>query len=211
MANAGLKSSVGFQLAPGESNVVGETFMPSLLVPYLKGRMMCSDTRFVYQVPNTFLGIIPVGNNKNTVPIKSIAAVNTNTTVKPLRALIGLILLIIAFTSIGSGDVGKAFLMALLGVIFLAVAFPATLTIVNHAGGQSSLTVAAIEKKKLDAFNNELQNRVFANVEQIHHDEAQSMRQMQAQLQMMQLQNAQMQQQYNAAQQAGQPQPPVQQ
>ena len=182
--------ATSFTLAPGESNVSGVKVSPSLLTPYLKGELMCSSTRLVYKVPNTLLGLIPLGAEENTIPLKSIASVNTSTKLKPARLLIGLIFLICGLSSITS-SLPAAVILFLIAAILLAMSFPASLNVVNHAGGITSVTVSVLEKGTLQKFAKGLQNRVFADLEATRHDEAMSARLMQTQLQQMQLQQMQ--------------------
>lgn len=182
--------ATSFTLAPGESNVSGVKVSPSLLTPYLKGELMCYSTRLVYKVPNTLLGLIPLGAEENTIPLKSIASVNTSTKLKPARLLIGLIFLICGLSSITS-SLPAAVILFLIAAILLAMSFPASLNVVNHAGGITSVTVSVLEKGTLQKFAKDLQNRVFADLEATRHDEAMSARLMQTQLQQMQLQQMQ--------------------
>ena len=179
--------ATSFMLAPGESNVSGVKVSPSLLTPYPRGELMCSSTRLVYKVPNTLLGLIPLGSEENTIPLKSIASVNTSVKLKLARLLIGLILLIVGLSSISSLPLGTVIILLIIAAILLAMSFPASLNVVNHAGGITSVTVSILEKGALQKFAKELQNRVFADLEATRHDEAMSARLMQAQLQQMQL------------------------
>lgn len=179
--------ATSFMLTPGESNVSGVKVSPSLLTPYLRSELMCSSTRLVYKVPNTLLGLIPLGSEENTIPLKSIASVNTSVKLKLARLLIGLILLIVGLSSISSLPLGTVIILLIIAAILLAMSFPASLNVVNHAGGITSVTVSILEKGALQKFAKELQNRVFADLEATRHNEAMSARLMQAQLQQMQL------------------------
>lgn len=180
-----VKNSTSFHLAPGEKDVFGESFMPSLATPYLKTQLMCSSTRFVYKAPNTLLGLIPLGAEENILPIRNIASVSTNSRFFPLRAIAGLILLISGLLSLNNILLG--IVLMLIGALMLLTSFPGQLKVTNPAGGTTSIIVSCLDKKKLAHFAQELQNRVFADQEAIRHDEAQALRMTQAQLQQMQL------------------------
>ena len=80
------------------------------------------------------------------------------------------------------------------------------LSVQNHAGGTTSLEVMIFDRAKLERFCQELQNRVFADKEQVRHDEAQNLRMQQTMLQQMQQQQMQMQNQ-QAQQNSQTPQP----
>ena len=200
------RNNTEFMLAPGEGNVYGDIFIDSLLAPYLKAQLMCSSTRFVFKDPNTLLGIIPVGTNENTMPIRNISSVSTSTTFRFGRAILGLIFLLVGLNLLGSGSLGGLFLV-LLGIVFALTCMPAVLVVQNHAGGATAIEVAIIERDKLQRFCRELQNRVFADQDAIHHQEAQNLRAQQVTLQQLSLQQQMnMQQQANVQQQLQQAQ-----
>ena len=192
-----VENSTDFSLAPGEAGVYGDRFLASVLAPYLKAQMMCSTTRFVYKCPNTLLGFIPLGYQESTVPIRNIASVSTNSKFMLGRAIFALLILILSFTAFSSG--GGAVIVGLLLLAWAAglalTAFPVALVVANPAGGATTLIVSSLEKKKLEVFRTELQNRVFADSSQIHHDEAQQLRMQQVMLQQMHLQQNMVQQQ----------------
>lgn len=200
------QNNTDFMLAPGETNVYGDSFIDSLMAPYLKAQMMCSSTRFVFKDPNTFLGAIPVGTNENTIPLRAIASVSTSTTFRFGRALLGLVCLLAGFNLLGSGAM-SGLLLVLFGVMFALTCLPAVLVVQNHAGGATAIEVAIIERQKLQRFCQELQSRVFTDQNAIHHQEAQTLRAQQVTLQQLSLQQQMnMQQQANVQQQLQQAQ-----
>lgn len=80
------------------------------------------------------------------------------------------------------------------------MAFPAEFSVTNPAGGKTSIVVSSLDKKKLEQFRTELQSRVFADNDQLRHDDAQAVRMQQLMIQQMQLQQ-QMGQNNNTPQQ----------
>lgn len=207
-SSVGSENVTNFMLAPGETSVYGQQFYVSILAPYLKGQMMCSTSRFVYKVPNTLLGIIPIGSDENTVPISSISAVSTSTRFKVGRALLTLVFAILGVTSIMRNPVGGVICL-LLAIVFGLTTFSVALVVTNHAGGAFGLEVSLLDTAKIKLFKTELQNRVFADREAVRHSEAQGVRMQSLAIQQMQL--AQMQQQSQMQQQQGQvpPIPPI--
>ena len=212
VSTVGSENVTDFMLAPGETSVYGQRFIVSLLFPFLKAEMMCSSSRFVYKVPNTLFGIIPIGSEENTFPISAISAVTTAGRFRFGRAFLALILLIFGFAFIDDYPVRGAILL-LLSVVFALTSYSTALVVTNHAGGSFGLEISFIESRKLRAFTVELQNRVFADWEATRHGEAQEIR-MQTlamqQMQLAQMQQAQMQQQLQPQQRGqfpqGQPQ-----
>lgn len=192
-----LEHSTSFQLAPGETNLFGEKVSPSLLTPYMKGELMCSSTRFVYKMPNTVLGLIPVGSDENTIPLKSISSVNVSSSFRIGRFLFGAPLAILGFLLLSDSRDAEAIVIMMgmisfiIGILLLAMCFPAQLNIVNHAGGTTSVIVSIVDKARLEGFVKQLQARVFADLEAGRHDEAMAQRLMQTQLQQMHVQQMQ--------------------
>lgn len=207
--SSSLKSekSVDFPLAPGETNVYGDRFMASVLTPYMKAQLMCSSTRFVYKAPNTLLGFIPLGFDENTVPVRNIASVSTNSRFYFGRALWAVILLILGAVCInnGGGLIVLGLLLLAFGCAQLVTAFPIELTVNDPSGGRTSIIVSSIEKKKLNKFRQALQACVFADAESQRHDEAQQLRAQQVMLQQMHMQQSMLQQQALMQQQQQQP------
>ena len=132
-SNVDSESVTDFILAPGEASVYGQKFYVSIIAPYLKGRMMCSSSRFVYKVPNILLGIIPVGTDENVVPINSISAVSTSTRFKVGHAALALILAILGATSIIKSPLAGVVCL-LLAIVFGLTMFSVALVVTNHAG-----------------------------------------------------------------------------
>lgn len=205
VSTVGSENVTDFMLAPGETSVYGQRFIVSLLFPFLKAEMMCSSSRFVYKVPNTLFGIIPIGSEENTFPISAISAVTASGRFKFGRAFLALVFLIFGFAFMDGYPVRGAILL-LLSVVFALTSYSTALVVTNHAGGSFGLEISFIESRKLRAFTVELQNRVFADWEATRHGEAQEIR-MQTlamqQMQLAQMQQAQMQQQLQP-QQGGQ-------
>ena len=209
-SSVGTENVTDFMLAPGETSVYGQQFLVSLVAPYLKGQMMCSSSRFVYKVPNTLLGIIPVGTDENTVPVNSISAVSTSTRFKVGRAILAVIFLIAGLAYIGSSPLGGIILVAL-GIVFGLTALSSALVVTNHAGGSFGIEVSLIDNAKLNTFKTELQNRVFADREAMRHGEAQDLRMQSLAMQQMQLAQMQQAQLQQGMQQQAMQQPQVQQ
>lgn len=47
-----------FTYAPGEKNIVGDRFSPSVIIFWLKTSIAASSTRVQYKAPNTLFGLI---------------------------------------------------------------------------------------------------------------------------------------------------------
>ena len=68
-----------FTYATGETDVIGDRFSPSVVLFWLKTSVAASNMRVMYKSPNTLLGVIPLGSSTQTIPLRNIASVDTNT------------------------------------------------------------------------------------------------------------------------------------
>lgn len=187
-----------FTYAPGEQNIVGDRFSPNILLFWLKTSVAASNTRVQYRSPNTILGIIPLGEESQTIPLRNIAAVDTSTKFNMGNFVIGLILAIAGLSTFGSNFI-VGLILLLLGLVNLANIMTATLNFVNQAGGKNTIKVSILEKAKLQKLAQDIQGLVFADVEGIRHQESMNIQQQQFAVQ---AQQALLQQQMLAAQQA---------
>lgn len=191
---------MSLNFAPGETNTHVDQFSPSVLLFWLKAEMGVSSTRLVHKVPNTILGVIPLGAADQTTPLSNIASVGVNTSFSVGRLIGGLFLLLLGLGMIAQSAAGLLFL--LFGLSLLANAMSAQFDIVNNGGGSSSLRVSILEKAKLEQFREEVNQRLFSDQARLRHDESMDVQRQQLQAQLF---NNQMQQ---AAQQDGQQTPP---
>ena len=155
-----------FTYATGETDVIGDRFSPSVVLFWLKTSVAASNMRVMYKSPNTLLGVIPLGSSTQTIPLRSIASVDTN------------IFLIAGLACMkDSALVGILFL--LLAAANLANTMSAQLDFVNQAGGRNSVKVSVLEKDKLMQLAQNIQRLVFADVEGQRHQESMDMAQKQ--------------------------------
>lgn len=72
-----------FTYATGEPGIVGDRFSPSVVLFWLRTSVAASSMRVIYKSPNTLLGVIPLGSSTQTIPLRNIASVDTNTKFNP--------------------------------------------------------------------------------------------------------------------------------
>src|SRR5690625_1479253 len=90
-------------------------FSISLLLFWLK-RKVEVDSRFVkINIPNTILGVVPLGSDQQNIPLKNISSATISSRFYFLRIIIGVIIMLL-----GLGSMGDSFL---LGLIFLIIGF----------------------------------------------------------------------------------------
>ena len=78
-----------FTYATGETGIVGDRFSPSVVLFWLRTSVAASSMRVIYKSPNTLLGVIPLGSSTQTIPLRNIASVDTNTKVQPRIVRLG--------------------------------------------------------------------------------------------------------------------------
>lgn len=64
------QTMIEFTYAPGEKNIVGDRFSPSVIIFWLKTSIAASSTRVQYKAPNTLFGLIPLGASTKTIPLR---------------------------------------------------------------------------------------------------------------------------------------------
>ncbi len=163
-----------FTFAPGERNVVGDRFSPSVVIFWLKTSIAASSTRIQYKAPNTLFGLIPLGASTKTIPLRNVASVDTDTKFNVGSLVWGLVFLLVGLSSFGS-SVFVALLFLLLAAANLANVMSASLVFRDPSGGANAITVSVLEKDRLMGLAQEIQTLVFADDDQLRHEESMRM------------------------------------
>ena len=163
-----------FTYAPGEKNIVGDRFSPSVIIFWLKTSIAASSTRVQYRAPNTLFGLITRGTSTKTIPLRNIASVDTNTKFNLGSLVWGLFFLFVGFGLFDSNALA-AIVCLLIAVANFANVMSATLTFRDPSGGANDITVSILEKDKLMSLAQEIQSRVFADADQLRHEESMRM------------------------------------
>lgn len=163
-----------FTYAPGEKNIVGDRFSPSVIIFWLKTSIAASSTRVQYKAPNTLFGLIPLGASTKTIPLRNIASVDTNTKFNLGSLVWGLFFLFVGFGMFDSNALA-AIVCLLVAVANFANVMSATLTFHDPSGGANAITVSILEKDRLMSLAQEIQTRVFTDADQLRHEESMHM------------------------------------
>ena len=167
-----------FTFAPGEKNIIGDRFSPSVIIFWLKTSIAASSTRIQYTTPNTLFGLIPLGVDTKTIPLRNVASVDTSTKFNLGSLVWGVVFLLIGLGCPDS-SVAVALVLILVAAANLANTMSAQLDFVNQAGGRNSVKVSILEKDKLMQLAQNIQRLVFADVEGQRHQESMDMAQKQ--------------------------------
>ena len=163
-----------FTYAPGEKNIVGDRFSPSVIIFWLKTSIAASSTRVQYKAPNTLFGLIPLGASTKTIPLRNIASVDTNTKFNFGSLVWGVVFLLIGLGCLDS-SVAVALVLILVAAANLANTMSASLVFHDPSGGANTITVSILEKDKLMKLAQEIQARVFTDADQLRHEESMHM------------------------------------
>lgn len=129
-------------------------FSTSLLLFWIKGKVEV-DNRFVKtNLANTFLGVFPAGTDQQSIPLKNIsgAMLATKYFVRPF--LIGLILLLIGFNTLGDSFL-LGLILLILGIGIASNGIKTILTI-EKSGTPYLISVPFFEKQKIQLINSSI-------------------------------------------------------
>lgn len=163
-----------FTFAPGEKNIIGDCFSPSVIIFWLKTSIAASSTRVQYRAPNTLFGLIPLGADTKTIPLRNVASVDTSTKFNLGSLVWGVVFLLIGLGCLDS-SVAVALVLILVAAANLANTMSASLVFHDPSGGANTITVSILEKDKLMSLAQEIQSRVFADADQLRHEESMRM------------------------------------
>ncbi|KXS23328.1 MAG: hypothetical protein AYW82_03830 [Bifidobacterium dentium] len=163
-----------FTFAPGEKNIVGDRFSPSVIIFWLKTSIAASSTRIQYKAPNTLFGLIPLGASTKTIPLRNVASVDTNTKFNLGSLVWGLLFLFVGFGMFDSNAMA-AIILLLIAAANLANVMSASLVFRDPSGGANAITVSVLEKDRLMGLAQEIQVLVFADADQLRHEESMHM------------------------------------
>ena len=146
---------------PAESAASGTVVVevrPNLALFWLRTKLEVNAKGISGSVPNTILGIIPVGKKDISFPTRQISGVQVNTKFSVFALLAGILFASMIF----SGSAGGAVIGVLFGVLFLGNAYTTQLVILNTGNGQETVKATWLDKAVLEGY--------AAKVRQIIHD-----------------------------------------
>ena len=119
------------------------TYMTSLFTFYLKGEIKSEQNFISFKVPNTILGLIPLGAQTEKFTISQIASTATNTRLSLKYLLLGILLVLWGFSGLTESFL-LGLILLLLGINNVVNAFIINLT----AGQQKIISFLIFDKQK---------------------------------------------------------------
>lgn len=144
-----------YVLGKDESVVKEASFRPNLVLAWLRSEMTVTDKRILGFSRNTLFGLIPLGKNEISYPIKNISSVGTSTKFYFGRFVLGLILVLLSLSMIGESFLGGLF-MLILGALPLANSFVSRLIISPNSGNSTKIDVTFLDKDTIQQFSNQV-------------------------------------------------------
>ena len=148
-------------LAPNEAIVWAGVFPFSLTFFFLKTKAALTDRRVAWERPTTVLGLIPVGSQRDSIPLNSIASVGTKTALGIWRLVFGIVILLGGLGAIANSPLGGLILLVI-GLALILSAFQARLTVVNNGGQRYSIFVPVNARDKAQQFADQINTTIAA-------------------------------------------------
>ncbi len=149
------------ELSTTERVVKRDQFIFSLPYFFLKTTVELTDRRLVFERPNTMLGVIPIGKQKDTLPLRNVASVGTSTRIGFVQLILGILLALVGGSQLGKPTVGSIIVLAL-GVLLILNAFQAKFRVTTNGGDKHFARIAATEKSKAQAFADQVNTTIAA-------------------------------------------------
>lgn len=122
-------------------------FSISLVFFWIKGHLSV-DSRFIkMNIPNTILGIIPAGKNKETIPLKTISNLKISTRYRIFHIIFGIAVMIASFSYLRESFFG-AIICFIIGVAITGSGIQEKLSF-QKSGTEESISVPFFEKNVL--------------------------------------------------------------
>ena len=123
------------------------TYMTGSLTFYLKGEISTDQNFLKLKLPNTILALIPLGSQKDNIPVQQVATVSSNFKLNFKRFLFGVILCLGALGSFKSSVIGGIILL-LWGASTVITSFITELKVDTTAGRAYFIPFLIFEKAK---------------------------------------------------------------
>jgi len=146
---------VNYVLGKEEGVIKESVFRPNLVLSWLRSEMTITNKRVLGFSRNTLLGVIPLGKNEISFPLKNISSVSVSSKFYISRFIIGLILVLIGLSSIADSFF-SGLLFIFVGALPLANSFVSRLIISPNSGNPTKLDVTFLDKDTIQSFSNQV-------------------------------------------------------
>lgn len=147
-------------LSKDEQVIKDTAFRTNLFLFWFKSSYVLTNKRVIIETPNTyFLGIIPIGKIHDKKLLKDIYFVSRSTNLSFWRLVIGLIFILVGISKFCAFGL----LLILIGVANLLNSYTTTFVITDKAKQSIRYGVCTLEKKRMEAFVDEVNEVLNTN------------------------------------------------
>jgi len=133
---------------------------PNLLLFWLRAKYEVNAKMLVGQYPNVILGIIPFGKQQISQPLKTVSSVMTNTKLYFKKFLIGLVLLILMFSTLNTDFSTVTIILGIWGALILLNSYQSTFIIVNNGGQRTGYRFSFLDYGTVKRLAAEVNNHI---------------------------------------------------
>ena len=123
------------------------TYMTGLLTFYLKGNISADQNFVRLKIPNTILSLIPLGAQKENIPVNQVASVSSNFRLQFKNLIVGIVEVILAFALFRSSALWGLILL-IIGASTVITSFVTELYITTTGGQTFYVPFLIFEKAK---------------------------------------------------------------
>jgi len=124
-------------------------YLTSLLTFYLRGEITVEQNFVRFKLPNTILGIIPLGARKESVPVTQIASTQSNFKLRFFRLIFAALVIALGFYLLPNSFAGGLIIL-ILGANMVINSFTITLDVNMTSGKPYHISFFILEKGKAD-------------------------------------------------------------
>lgn len=137
--------------APQSTGIGAIEFITSYITFYLKGSIEFTNDNVIAQVPNTILGVIPLGRRKRTLDVAHITSTVSDFKVDIKNLLIGAVVALVGLCSLGDPDsILLALAIMAFGVLMVLNALVSYVAISMDSGELVIIPLVFFERDKAD-------------------------------------------------------------
>ena len=137
--------------APQSTGIGTIEFITSYITFYLKGSIEFTNDNVIAQVPNTILGVIPLGRRKRTLDVAHITSTVSDFKVDIKKLLIGAVIALVGLCSLGDPDsILLALAIMAFGVLMVLNALVSYVAISMDSGELVIIPLVVFERDKAD-------------------------------------------------------------
>lgn len=150
-------------LGKDETVIKEVTFSPNMALFWLKARYVLTSKRLTGELPNTLLGLIPLGKVNKSQPLKTIASVACVSKFWFKRLLVGLIFLVLGALLISEVNFFVGLPVLLIGAGNVLNCYTAYFNVTNNAGQELGCEVIITAQAEVEAFANQM-NQIISDL-----------------------------------------------